>query len=229
LWAFVLSPEEVSQDILNAAYSIGEYIREHSTMECLECVVPEIKDLSLTWHKVDDKARGQKIGYIIGKYGVEIFAPIGAVKGIIKVKALKRANTVLTLESCAASHKNQSKVLKESSKFAAIRRNILQEAANTGKILVESANKKKHIMQPKHAWDKLVTITGSLEEDCKSVVKLLEDNKIFSLQYRMEEIIEKTYIRYDHVMQINGHKVKAIFNKKPNGEIFLNDAWVITK
>ena len=34
-------------------------------------------------------------------------------------------------------------------------------------------------MQPKHAWDKLIKISGNVEEDCKKVVKLLEDNKIF--------------------------------------------------
>jgi hypothetical protein len=31
-------------------------------------------------------------------------------------------------------------------------------------------------------------------------------------------------------MQINGYEVKAVFNKNPGtGEIFLNDAWVVTK
>lgn len=86
-------------------------------------------------------------------------------------------------------------------------------------------------MQPKHAWDKLVKISGNIEEDCKKVVKLLEENKIFLEKYRLEPSRNyKNFIRYDHQMKINGHEVKVIFNKNLEiGEIFLNDAWVITK
>lgn len=34
LWAFVASPEEIIQDMVNAAYSLGEFVRMHSTKEC---------------------------------------------------------------------------------------------------------------------------------------------------------------------------------------------------
>lgn len=101
LWAFVASPSEVSQEILDTAYAIGEYIGHHGALECLECVVPELKDLNLTWNQIDDHVKGKKIGYMIGKYGFEIFAPIGAIKGLDKLKSLKRANTAMTLEMCS--------------------------------------------------------------------------------------------------------------------------------
>ena len=97
LWAFVCSPVEVSQEMVNTAYAIGEFISSHSTEECFQCVVPELKELSLSWDKLNDNSRGQKIGFIIGKYGVDIFAPAGALKGMSKVRALKRANTMCTL------------------------------------------------------------------------------------------------------------------------------------
>ena len=114
LWAFVCSPIEVSQEMVNTAYAIGEFISSHSTEECFQCVVPELKELSLSWDKLNDHSRGQKIGFIIGKYGVDIFAPVGALKGMNKVRALKRANTMCTLESCAASQAKQAKILEES-------------------------------------------------------------------------------------------------------------------
>ena len=123
LWAFVCSPIEVSQEMVNTAYAIGEFISSHNTEECFQCVVPELKELSLSWDKFNDHSRGQKIGFIIGKYGVDIFAPAGALKGMNKVRALKRANTMCTLESCAASQTRQAKILEESAKRVAARTN----------------------------------------------------------------------------------------------------------
>lgn len=61
LWAFVCSPVEVSQEMVNTAYAIGEFISSHSTEECFQCVVPELKELSLSWHELNDHSRGQKI------------------------------------------------------------------------------------------------------------------------------------------------------------------------
>lgn len=231
LWAFVCSPIDVSNEMVNTAYAIGEYIYYHSTEECLHCVVPELKELSLTWGNLNDYFRGQKIGYIIGKYGVDIFGPIGTWSGVQKVRALKRANTMITLESCASSEVKQMKILEESVKRATLRETIISNSIKNGKILVRDSNTQFHIMQPKHAWDKLVKITGNVEEDCKKVIKLLEENQIFLEKYRLRQVQDfQNFIRYDHQMVINGHEVRAVFNKNlETGEIFLNDAWLITK
>lgn len=231
LWAFVCSPKEISQEMINTTYAIGEFFSSHSTEECFHCIVPELKELSLTWNKINDYSRGQKIGYIIGKYGIDIFAPAGALKGIHKIRALKRANTMYTLECCAASQAKQAKILEESFKRALKRENIITESIKNSKILVRNSNTQIHIIQPKHNWNKLIKVSGNVEEDCKTVIKLLEDNQIFLEKYRLKstETFEKL-IRYNHEMTINGHKVKAIFNKNlETGEMFLNDAWVIIK
>lgn len=104
-------------------------------------------------------------------------------------------------------------------------------AAKTNKILVRNKNTKNHIMQSEHAWDKLIKLTGDVEEDCKNVIKLLEENQIFLEKYRVKPIESfGKFIRYNHQMKINGYQVKAAFNVNlENGEMFLNDAWVITK
>lgn len=115
-------------------------------------------DLSLNWHKIDDYSKGQKIGYIIGKYGVEIFAPLGAIKGFTKLNALKRANTGLTLEMCLSSSAKQAKILEKSSEFVVKREAIAQEAIKKSGLLFRNGNDKIHIMQPKHAWDKLIQL-----------------------------------------------------------------------
>jgi tetratricopeptide (TPR) repeat protein len=147
LWAFACSPKEVSNDMINAAYEIGEFISNNSAEECLQCVVPEFKELSLMWNSFNDNTKGQKIGFIIGKYGVEIFAPIGILKGVNKVKALKRANTMLTLESCASSKVKEFKILEESAKRISLRETIILESAEKGKILVKNSNVQYHVMR----------------------------------------------------------------------------------
>lgn len=231
LWAFALSPVEVSQEMLNTAYAIGEFIASHSTSECLECVVPELRDLSLTWEKINDYLRGQKIGYIIGKYGVDIFAPVGAIKGANKIRNLKRANTMCTLEGCTASQAKQAKILEESAKLAAQRELIINQATKSNKILVRTKNVCPHVMQDHHHWEKVIKLTGNKEEDFKVVLKLIEDNKIVQ-----KANIKDTFIHRDvpisvieYGMDVNGHEVRVFMEHYiEKGEIFLKNAYVQT-
>jgi len=235
LWAFVCSPIEVSQEMVNTAYAIGEFISSHSTEECFQCVVPELKELSLSWNKLNDHSKGQKIGFIIGKYGIDIFAPGGVLKGISKVRALKRANTMCTLENCAVSQTKRTKILEQSKKIAE-KRTSLVESVKKGKILTKSSNVQHHVMQKKHAWDKVLKLSGSVEEDFKKVVVFLEKNKITDKKFFKqsfgfpEESVMKQIIRSDYEAQINGHLIQAVFETYvETGETFLKDAWVITR
>lgn len=230
LWAFVCSPIEVSQEMINAAYAVGEFISVHSNQECFECVVPELKDISLTWHKINDYSKGKKIGFIIGKYGVDIFAPAGALKGVNKIKALKRANAMCTLESCISSPLKQAKILEESSKRLVFRTTL--ENTNRGKILTKSSNVQYHVMQKKHAWDKVLKLSGSVEEDFKNVTILLENNSILADKYLIisEKFADGKIIRADYKMVINGEEIMAIFEKYvETNQVYLKDAWVMTK
>lgn len=232
LWAFVCSPIEVSQEVISAAYIIGEFISTQSAEECFQCVVPELKELSLSWNNLNDYSRGQKIGYIIGKYGIDIFAPAGALKGVNKVRALKRANTMFTLENCAASQVRQSKILEESAKRLALRERIVADSIKKGKILIKSSNVQYHVMQPKHAWDIVLKLSGNVEEDFKKVAILLEEHSILSEKYLLESenFSHGKIIRADYKKIINGHEVRAAFETyMETNQTFLKDAWVITK
>jgi hypothetical protein len=232
LWAFVCSPKEVSQDMIDTAYVLGEFVSTNGAVECLHCVVPELRDLSVSWKGINDFSRGQKIGYIIGKYGIDIFAPLGALKGISKVKALKRANTMCTLEACAASEAKKAKILEESLIRATARESLIAEATKSGKILVKNSNVQYHVMQQKHAWDKVIKITGNIEEDFKRVVMFLEENAVLSKECFIDSrVFDKgKVIRSDYGKTINGIEVRAVaeFNVETNLTL-LNDAWVIKK
>ncbi len=234
LWAFVCSPVDVSQEMINTAYAIGEFVSAHSAEECFQCVVPELRELSLSWDILNDHDRGQKIGYIIGKYGVDIFATGGVLKGIHKVRAMKRANTMLTLESCAASEANQAIILEESARRA-IARTTLIESAKKGKIFVQNSNVQHHIMQLKHAWNKVITLSGNIEQDFAKVVSLIEENNIIDKCFLKDkpQLFPKNFPKVskaEYEKLINGYKIHVeIVTYLETGETFLNDAWVVTK
>jgi hypothetical protein len=231
-WGMHLSPIETSKEIIDAAYAVGNFISSKTETECLECVIPELKELSLTWNEIGDKEKGRKIGFIIGKYGIDILIPCIAVKGVNTFKALKYANTMCTLECCAQSKLKQLKILEASSKHAALRETFIIESVKKGKILVKSSNVQYHVMQKKHAWDKLIKLTGMVEEDFRAVVLLLEDNCILSEKFVLasENFAQGKIIRTDYKKMINGLEVRATFERYvETNQIFLKDAWVSTK
>ena len=231
LWAFACAPIEVTQELVNAAYAVGEFLQNHSAEECLQCVVPELRDLMLSWHHISDYSRGQKFGYIIGKYGIDIFAPIGILKGLGKLRALKRANAMYTLENCAISETRRAKILETSSKRAAMREISVVETFKKNKIFTRNSNTSHHVMQNKHAWDKVIKLSGNVEEDFKTVLILLEEQDITSHQYSKQIFqVADGVVRREHQKTFLNQKIVVIFNEYTHtGEIFLNNAWVVTK
>jgi len=55
---------------------------------------------------MNDQEKGEKIGYIIGKYGTDIFACLGGMKLINKTKQLVAVNRALTMDGCFSSANN---------------------------------------------------------------------------------------------------------------------------
>jgi hypothetical protein len=168
--------------------------------------------------------------------GTDVFIPIGAVKGVSKLKALKRANTLLTLEECLVSEEAQAVILKKSNKIAALREKLVADAIKKGKILVKNPNVKYHIMQKKHAWEKVISLTGDVEEDFKKVILFLEENhisdqKFFKKSFGFpEDAVVKKIIRSNYEAEIHGQLVQAVFeNYVETGESFLKDAWIKTR
>ena len=179
LWCLVCSPSEVSQEFANSAYSLVQQIVNNTTKENLELFVPEIKELCLKWDFLNDHQKGLKIGFIMGKYGTEVFiAPAAAAKAVKTCYNFRRANTALTLQQISQSNAKKIKILEESCKRITLQEQLIKEAVQKNKILTKSSNAQNHIMQEKHAWDKLIKISGNVEEDFKKVAALLEENNI---------------------------------------------------
>ena len=231
LWSFACSPTEVSKDLINTSYELVEFVKENTAKECLEAVVPELKDLCINWDTLSDYERGNKTGYIIGKYGVDILAPGAVMKGVKKYRQLKRINSMFTVECCIASEAKKAKILEASSKHAAIRATI-SESVKTGKIVPRNANVISHIMQEKHSWNKLINISGNKTEDFAKVSALLEELGILSEKhlFESEKFHNGIIIRSDYKKIINGYEVQACFETyTETNQTFIKDAWVITK
>jgi hypothetical protein len=81
-------------------------------------------------------------------------------------------------------------------------------------------------MQPKHAWDKVLKLSGNVEEDFKKVTLLLEKESIFSKEcfLRSKEFSQGKIIRSDYQKTINGQKIQAVFETYvETNQIFLQD------
>jgi len=231
LWCFACSPKEVSQDLIHASFELVKFIKENTTKECLEVIVPELKDLCLNWDTCSDYDKGCKTGYIIGKYGVDILAPGAVLKGIKKYQRLKRLNSVFTVECCVASKTKKAMILDASSNHSTARA-IVSESVKAGKIVPRNANVIPHVMQKKHAWDKLIKISGNMEMDFAKVSSLLEESGILSEKniLRTRVFHNGKIIRSDYKIIINNWEVQAVFDTQAGSKLFfLKDAWVVNK
>ncbi|MFI5334354.1 MAG: polymorphic toxin type 50 domain-containing protein, partial [Chlamydiales bacterium] len=157
LWAFAQDPIHVSKDFANAALSCINYVYESSTLETLEVVVPELKELIVNWDALDPSSRGRQTGKIIGKYGIEIFGSLGITKAVKAYQALKRANNLLIFEALAMSERNRATIAVEATKRAAARQQVLKSANlkiqidKQGKHIVGHKNYKADKSQLTHA------------------------------------------------------------------------------
>ena len=84
-------------------------------------VVPEFHELIHKWDDLSGYEQGRSFGYIVGKYGIDIFTGAGAVKLVHKFRTLRRANAMFTLECCGTSVENRATILAESTRRSALR------------------------------------------------------------------------------------------------------------
>jgi hypothetical protein len=157
IWAFVSSPIEVSQEIVDYAYACLEFIKDNTTKEMLCKLVPELQECLKKWDQLDDCTKGKYIGYVVGKYGVDIFIASGSVKAIQLYRNLRKANAVMTLETASISPKLAQEVLEQAINQEKIRETILK----SGNLKIRWDRQGKHI-PGKHNYDpKRSTFTHS--------------------------------------------------------------------
>ncbi len=206
LWAFACSPAEVSQDLIDTSRALIQILREQSTLESLQMVVPEVCELCMRWDRFSEYEKGEKLGYVIGKYGLDILIPGAAIKAIHKFRAFRAANTVLTLERMAVSDAKRAAILNESAAMAAIRSQALPVGEN---LVLKNANKAKHIMAGHHKWDMVITVSGDHAEDCKRVFLFLEKHNVVSPVNLEKSTLHKGIIKHMYEKDIGAVRVRV--------------------
>lgn len=146
LWAFAQDPVQVSVALVEAMQACIQFVKNHTSTEALTSLVPELKELIETWDKLENNKRGEITGHIIGKYGVDIFAGTGLIKGMKLYRELKKANNLLTLEALATSKKNKSLISLEAAKRAQTRKAVLTNA----NVKIQWDKQGKHIQTHKN-------------------------------------------------------------------------------
>ena|GEM_PF-7050033 len=124
LWAFCSHPVEASTTFVEAALECVKYLKEHSTKEIIEQMVPEIKVLIEQFHELEDFEKGEAIGQVIGKFGVDIFLMKGSGK---LYRQLKTANQSMTLQALTSFTETEG-IIKEATKYHAHRQQVLKGA-----------------------------------------------------------------------------------------------------
>lgn len=141
LWAFALSPLQVSQQLIESCQACIASIKDTSPPEIIQQLVPELKKMIVDWETLTEFRKGELTGKIIGRYGVDLFAGAGLVKCMKEYRDLKRANALLTLEACAISEPNAAKILQESQK----RWELREQVCKNGTLKIEWDKQGKHI------------------------------------------------------------------------------------
>ena len=142
LWAFAQDPVQISKTFIQASQDCINFIREHTPQETLLELAPELKELIEKWDQLENEKRGESTGYIIGKYGVDIFAGAGLAKVMKCYRELKRANNLLTFEAMAISERNRSLIKLEGAKRAQARKEILER----GNLKIQPDKQGKHLV-----------------------------------------------------------------------------------
>lgn len=110
LWVFVQHPIDATTNFCNTCYdlcqSTSEFFKDLN-WDSVEGYAQELRELYEKFQNIPDQQRGELIGYLIGKYGVDIFAAGTTVKAIELLKNLKNANKICNFEAMLMSKKNR--------------------------------------------------------------------------------------------------------------------------
>ncbi len=125
LWITVQHPIESTKNFTDACYEMGQCLTEYC--KSVEWnTIDEYKDqVEISYERFDSLAateKGEFIGYIVGKYGVDIFSGKACMKGVAAYRKLKAANRICNLEVMISSPANKKAIIDSSLRHAAHRK-----------------------------------------------------------------------------------------------------------
>ena len=122
LWTYNNRPVKISKDLVDATIGAVEYIRTKNLSAISKDMAPELHELITKWDTFDAKTRGEKSGFVFGKYGINILASFGGTKAFKAFQELRRGNAVCNLKTLAASPYTNAPVMDAATKAVMVRR-----------------------------------------------------------------------------------------------------------
>lgn len=234
----VTHPIDTSANIWKSCTLLKDLVATADWDTISQILSPDAHKLITNWDALSMEERGELAGHAFGKHGGDFLIPgttskvvsagLSEVKQLGKVcKTLKNAEKSVVLEG----------ITEEGVSIAVKGDALIDKLCNAiriDKVFIKGPNVGHHVLQEKHAWDKLIGITGNVEKDFSQVIKLLEESRITQQKPKKQRIVfmdpttSKGIIRSDYRTKINGYNVEAVFETHTDtGKSFLQNAWVI--
>jgi hypothetical protein len=127
IWAFHPANPEADANgeaFVNASYEMVACLADYCKnmdWNTLEGYVEQMRILFERFEQLTDSEKGELIGYVIGRYGIEILGGYGIVKAATVFRDLKFINRIRNLEAMSVSQVNKERVISDALRHAAQR------------------------------------------------------------------------------------------------------------
>lgn len=125
LWTMVKDPIGVPRGMIISTIETIEYLRTQDLETIAHLLAPEICELVRNWDRLDSYARGEKMGVILGKYGVEIFSRSCITRLTNTAQKLRHLTISCNLKTATRSSADKAKIITQAQLAASTREQYL--------------------------------------------------------------------------------------------------------
>lgn len=157
LWVFSKDPVHISKEFMEI---VGMYIalaKDHFNASEIDEVIPEMNELLGRWAALTDFEKGRQTGFVIGKYGIDVFLTGKTIQLARKFRDAKYANGALTLEACE-NYIQRKSILEEAQQRTLFRQSLFKE----GNISYRTTSE-RHFSLAKLAQQKHISMNKALD------------------------------------------------------------------
>jgi len=142
LWATLEHPIQTPKQFVVATIDFCNFLKSCPKKELTQILVPEMYQLVVDWDSLSSQRRGELTGYVLGKYGTDIFLGTAVFKGVKYVQSYRKIQKVeklCTLETLVNSPEKKAALIDASIQWSEKR------AQYFSTIQLEAAKQAKHI------------------------------------------------------------------------------------
>ncbi|MDB6081133.1 MAG: hypothetical protein JWO53_405 [Chlamydiia bacterium] len=141
LWAGVKDPLAVPQNLYDSYVNAIEFIKKQDLKSIAHLLAPEAFELIKDWDTFDSRTRGNKLGFVIGKYGFEIFTNLYSGGSQKAFQAVRRTNIACNLNALTSSGANKAQIIARTKIIAQKRNEFLVKSYQFEKLTQANASR----------------------------------------------------------------------------------------